>query len=318
MTGPLPVRRLAWRLPVGAAAAAQADRPGDGVRRRRHGRARPDGDASGYHLVTGVREHDGPGLARQPGGAGGRRAGRAPMRLTDGLMLPAEAYTLARGARLGAAPPVRRDVDLPRPARRAGHPAGGRRRRRRGAAGARRRRGVRMFANTCRHRGHELLPEGGTSQRRSISCPYHAWTYDLGGSLIGRAGLPRRPDASSRRARPGRAAGAGAGRAGCSATRCTRSAATQVPSFDRAPRRPGRHARAVRLRRAGARRPAHLRGRGELEGDRGELPRVLPLPADPPRAVPGHARRTPATTTTCRVPGSAARWSCATGWRRCR
>src|SRR5204862_2190471 len=37
---------------------------------------------------------------------------------------------------------------------------------------------VRMFANTCRHRGHELLPEGGTSQRHSIQCPYHAWTYD--------------------------------------------------------------------------------------------------------------------------------------------
>ena len=43
--------------------------------------------------------------------------------------------------------------------------------------------GVRMFANTCRHRGHELLPEGETSQRRSIVCPYHAWTYDLGGAL---------------------------------------------------------------------------------------------------------------------------------------
>jgi Rieske 2Fe-2S family protein len=42
---------------------------------------------------------------------------------------------------------------------------------------------VRMFANTCRHRGHELLAEGETSQRRSIVCPYHAWSYDLEGSL---------------------------------------------------------------------------------------------------------------------------------------
>ena len=42
---------------------------------------------------------------------------------------------------------------------------------------------LRMFANTCRHRGHELLPEGGTSHKQSIVCPYHAWTYDLGGSL---------------------------------------------------------------------------------------------------------------------------------------
>lgn len=48
---------------------------------------------------------------------------------------------------------------------------------------------LRMFANTCRHRGHELLPEGGTSERRSVVCPYHAWTYDLGGNLIGAKGF---------------------------------------------------------------------------------------------------------------------------------
>ncbi len=48
---------------------------------------------------------------------------------------------------------------------------------------------VRMFANTCRHRGHELLPIGETSQRHSIICPYHAWTYDLGGALIGAKGF---------------------------------------------------------------------------------------------------------------------------------
>ena len=49
--------------------------------------------------------------------------------------------------------------------------------------------GVRMFANTCRHRGHELLAEGDTSQRRSIICPYHAWTYDLVGALVGAKGF---------------------------------------------------------------------------------------------------------------------------------
>ena len=48
---------------------------------------------------------------------------------------------------------------------------------------------VRMFANTCRHRGHELLPIGDTSPRHSIICPYHAWTYDLGGALIGAKGF---------------------------------------------------------------------------------------------------------------------------------
>ena len=40
-----------------------------------------------------------------------------------------------------------------------------------------------MFANTCRHRGHELLADGATSERRSIVCPYHAWTYDLAGRV---------------------------------------------------------------------------------------------------------------------------------------
>ena len=53
----------------------------------------------------------------------------------------------------------------------------------------RRRDGLRMFANTCRHRGHELLPEGESASRRAISCPYHAWTYDLGGALKGAPGF---------------------------------------------------------------------------------------------------------------------------------
>jgi Rieske 2Fe-2S family protein len=39
------------------------------------------------------------------------------------------------------------------------------------------------FANTCRHRGHELLPCGTTAQRNSVICPYHSWTYDLSGGL---------------------------------------------------------------------------------------------------------------------------------------
>jgi glycine betaine catabolism A len=42
---------------------------------------------------------------------------------------------------------------------------------------------VRAFANTCRHRGHELLGVGGQTTRRTVLCPYHAWTYDLDGAL---------------------------------------------------------------------------------------------------------------------------------------
>jgi Rieske 2Fe-2S family protein len=53
-----------------------------------------------------------------------------------------------------------------------------------GAAGE-----VAAFANTCRHRGHELLPDGGTSVKRAVVCPYHAWSYDLSGALIAAPGF---------------------------------------------------------------------------------------------------------------------------------
>jgi glycine betaine catabolism A len=42
---------------------------------------------------------------------------------------------------------------------------------------------VRAFANTCRHRGHELLACNATTKGRSIVCPYHSWSYKLDGSL---------------------------------------------------------------------------------------------------------------------------------------
>lgn len=44
------------------------------------------------------------------------------------------------------------------------------------------------FENACRHRGHELLPCGGTAEHRAIVCPYHAWSYKLTGELIGAPG----------------------------------------------------------------------------------------------------------------------------------
>lgn len=42
---------------------------------------------------------------------------------------------------------------------------------------------LRMLANLCRHRGHELLSDGETSDRTRITCPYHAWNYNLDGTL---------------------------------------------------------------------------------------------------------------------------------------
>ncbi len=42
---------------------------------------------------------------------------------------------------------------------------------------------VRVFANTCRHRG--ALVATGEGNCKGFRCPYHAWTYALDGGLIG-------------------------------------------------------------------------------------------------------------------------------------
>lgn len=43
---------------------------------------------------------------------------------------------------------------------------------------------LRGFHNTCRHRGSILCTaESGNFPRARITCPYHAWTYDLQGAL---------------------------------------------------------------------------------------------------------------------------------------
>jgi phenylpropionate dioxygenase-like ring-hydroxylating dioxygenase large terminal subunit len=43
---------------------------------------------------------------------------------------------------------------------------------------------LRAFTNVCRHRGSRLL-DGPSGCTKSIVCPYHAWTYNLDGSLRG-------------------------------------------------------------------------------------------------------------------------------------
>jgi phenylpropionate dioxygenase-like ring-hydroxylating dioxygenase large terminal subunit len=40
---------------------------------------------------------------------------------------------------------------------------------------------LRLYANTCRHRGAKLLD--GAGQCQAISCPFHGWTYALDGNL---------------------------------------------------------------------------------------------------------------------------------------
>jgi len=41
---------------------------------------------------------------------------------------------------------------------------------------------VRLFINSCRHRGVKVAEGFGTANR--LSCPFHNWTYDLDGALV--------------------------------------------------------------------------------------------------------------------------------------
>ena len=73
---------------------------------------------------------------------------------------------------------------------------------------------LRAFANSCRHRGHELLPCGQGAQEKVIICPYHAWTYSLSGELRGGGGLQEPARLRLRPVGPGPAAGDRVARAG--------------------------------------------------------------------------------------------------------
>jgi phenylpropionate dioxygenase-like ring-hydroxylating dioxygenase large terminal subunit len=44
---------------------------------------------------------------------------------------------------------------------------------------------VRAFHNVCRHRGARLVDSASGKCRQRITCPYHAWSYDLRGNLAG-------------------------------------------------------------------------------------------------------------------------------------
>jgi Rieske 2Fe-2S family protein len=46
------------------------------------------------------------------------------------------------------------------------------------------------FFNVCRHRGHELLPEGGAARGGVVTCPYHGWAYGSDGGLRGAPSMP--------------------------------------------------------------------------------------------------------------------------------
>ncbi|MFC8311394.1 aromatic ring-hydroxylating dioxygenase subunit alpha [Streptomyces olivaceus] len=54
--------------------------------------------------------------------------------------------------------------------------------------------GLRAFLNVCRHRGARLCLEESGEVRRTLQCPYHAWTYDLDGRLVAAPNLTKMPD----------------------------------------------------------------------------------------------------------------------------
>ena len=51
---------------------------------------------------------------------------------------------------------------------------------------------IRAFANTCRHRGAQIVE--GKGNCRALSCPYHGWVYALNGDLIGSSGMEKTLD----------------------------------------------------------------------------------------------------------------------------
>ena len=55
--------------------------------------------------------------------------------------------------------------------------------------------GVRAFDNICLHR-QSRIAEGCGSARR-LACPYHSWTYDLDGNLVGVPGKEGFPETRS-------------------------------------------------------------------------------------------------------------------------
>jgi glycine betaine catabolism A len=53
---------------------------------------------------------------------------------------------------------------------------------------------LRGFLNVCRHRGATLCTEDTGSVRRTLQCPYHAWTYGLDGTLVAAPNLTKMAD----------------------------------------------------------------------------------------------------------------------------
>jgi glycine betaine catabolism A len=58
---------------------------------------------------------------------------------------------------------------------------------------------VRAFFNVCAHRGARLCTQESGEVKRFLRCPYHAWTYDLDGTLVAAPNLVKMPDIDRQR-----------------------------------------------------------------------------------------------------------------------
>ena len=144
---------------------------------------------------------------------------------------------------------------------------------------------LRGFVNVCRHRAYVIARDSGC--RETLQCPYHAWTYELDGSL-------RKAPRSEREA--------GFDRGRLLAAPGLRRHVGALPVRQLGPRRAA--ARGGARRASGDRRaerprpldpapplPRRVADRGELEGRARELPRVLPLSCRASRVQQGDRRR---------------------------
>jgi phenylpropionate dioxygenase-like ring-hydroxylating dioxygenase large terminal subunit len=43
---------------------------------------------------------------------------------------------------------------------------------------------IRSFFNVCRHRGFRICDAGAAGNAKRLTCPYHAWSYDIDGGLV--------------------------------------------------------------------------------------------------------------------------------------
>ena len=166
--------------------------------------------------------------------------------------------------------------------------------------------------------GRTLCTEPEGEVKRSLQCPYHAWTYALDGKLIAAPNLASLKDATG--------AGIDRYRYGLVPVALTEwlgyawvCLADEPPSFadevvgdvtDRLGDPDGH--RPLRHRGPDGRSPGGLRRGGQLEAHRRELHGVLPLRHHPPRAHRGAARSSPRawprSTTSATAPNSVRRY----------